>query len=83
MASNTERFGTLVCRDGWEESERDRVEQALDCASASSFHNPQVWPDNPTWWWWERFTASLETDYPDWKWDQKPEMTLAEFAEVS
>lgn len=81
--SGAERFGILVRREDWEETERDCVERALEYASTTSYHNPQVWPENPTWWWWERFTTSLETDYPDWKWEQKPEMTLAEFAEVS
>lgn len=75
----TERFGTLVRREDWEETERTRVEWALECASVSSFDNPQVWPENPTWWWWERFTSSLEYDYPDWMWERRAQLGFDEF----
>lgn len=74
-----ERFGPLVRREDWGETERGAVDGALDYAADMVVLNAHVVGTLPLFYWWEYFDYALLADYPGWKWEREPQLGLGEW----
>lgn len=70
------QFKSLTARQDWIEREKRAIKIAL--RHAEIWHSPTEEGNT----FWDLFWDRMESNYPDWKWDDNPQTNLNQFARV-